>query len=443
MKNKGTAMGNPRTTCFDIEPAERDKEKRRQIRQAIINSQKRYAGMVRHTFAIVSTASAAAATPTETENGFVMSPDSSTADYYLSVIFGREQVNKTRDFLHQLYPHWDPDLYDRIWRRVDSAFRAKDPELRANRGFLTLQGARKLGWFDNEPIPFRKDRDTQCKYLERGVVLHWDRALGPIEFRLKDVNRLDAGRWQVWRNVVSGKWPRGEGFLHCRDGRLYFRVTYERPTEEKKALNPEREMEVAFSEDVDKYVVCKLRKGHAPAAAGGPSLDVLKSVHFSAEEVVTWLNHQKIADEKYARRQAACGKHGECRRGEGFGKQRAYVTEKRKKHTDVRTNFCKTWNHVWTTRIARFAEAELCANLSLYLPQPASHLNDKGELVEEPTAKMFGHPWPFAQFAGMLKYKAAERGIKLTVYNEPPAEVPAEVPAVAPILLTAESFAAK
>ena len=106
-----------------------------------------------------------------------------------------------------------PEFLSKVWsalqREVSSHWRAKDPEFtKASKGWLILQGVRRMAQFQNVPLEIHPDN---IKFDKHELLLQWDRNLGYVPVRLL---KLDGGRWHLFRSLASGNWHIGAAYLY-------------------------------------------------------------------------------------------------------------------------------------------------------------------------------------------------------------------------------------
>lgn len=424
-----------RSVIFDVVPDIEDKEEYEATKKKLQAWFTQYSAAHRHIFAVLYCAHMAAAWETIEKDGSIrLNLDHQTAEHYLTEIFNREKTNKTRDVLKKLYPDWSSDLYDRVWMRIQVAWGAKDAELNARRSWLTVNGIRGLNWFRSEPVPMRGNRDSQAKLLERGFRFNWDKKLGPMNFKIiqkttKSGRAIDPYRWVIWRKLRDGQLKRGDIFLHCRDKNLTVRCCYEVDPIDAK-IDPERVMEVAFTDRISRFIEMRLREGHR-VGNRTPAVDDVWSYGISCDSALNWVKRHKMQQDANLAAVASCGKNHEIKRGEGNARAAKFEIKKMADFSRSRNGSTKSWNGFWTNKIIKSCERRGCGTLMVFdIPmeikkkeddETKKSKKDKKEKNPEKTTPrgLFGYQWPWWQFKQSLEYKCKQRGISLSFQSSP------------------------
>lgn len=366
-----------RSTTIDVIPPDHQ-------RQAIIAAIRRYRAACRQLFAAVALAQQAGAEIQEHGEGVRVKPSNEKAKQLLTLAMDKEGKAFAYElrtwFLEALYPDCLSFVWDSARRDVATRWSAKDPEFtRAGRGWLVLQGARRLAEFNRLGIGM--PRATARPQLDgHTLTLKWDHALGAVTFA---VPRLDGGRYHVWKALRDGKegWSLGTIYLTERDGKLFVTLSHARPAVAAE-VDPERSCVVTFVEQPETWLTI----------AGPDGATTHDAV--SAVEAIAWLARMRARREELERRKAACGNP---RRPWGHRRGWLAAQDVLSRLTLLRTRGVGDRSHAWTRRIVSRAVAWRCGNVVM---------GETGDLL-------FGHPWNWSQFRVFLRYKCAERGMSL------------------------------
>jgi hypothetical protein len=259
-------------------------------------------------------------------------------------------------------------VWDSCRRDVVNRWNSKDPEFtKASRGWLTLQGARGMARFNNIGIGFPV-LTAKPKMTNHTIRLKWDRAVGEIEFKIK---RLDHGRWETWKSIVSGEYSAGTLFLNERKGELRITVAYQKP-----AASPDliigKTLQVEFLSDR----ICMSSRGDT---------DEVMTTH-----AVGALGRFEMRKKAIEARREACGSVFQAwGHRNGWHKDQDVLSNL----TRVRSAFLTDQNHAWSRRIADRVRQWRCGKVNVVLPEDLS-----------------GRTWPWHQFKEFMTYKISELG---------------------------------
>lgn len=278
---------------------------------------------------------------------------------------------------NELLPTAMSFVWDSCKGAVETCWKSKDVEFpKATRGYLTLNGARDIAFFNRIGIACPR-LTAKPKFEEHSLFLKWDHEIGEVEFK---VPRLDGARYYVYRNLrenVEG-WKMGTLYLNERDGKIFAGVSYSCP-DVKTEINKERILNISFTEDPENFI-----KIFGPD--GVSNYDTI-----SAAEAVAWLDELSAIRKKFESQKRATGNP---RKPWGSSKQWKTVQSKLSHNTERRDNGVTSRNHLWTRRIVSRAQSWNCGTIAV---------NNLPESI-------FGRQWQWYQFKTFLEYKIAEIG---------------------------------
>jgi hypothetical protein len=346
--------------------------------QVILNSIRKYRAIARQMFCISAMAEISGGS-VNPESGTI-TPNSEQSKMMLETVFGKigkAHLYEMRDFVKgDLAPEWLSFVWDSLRTTVSQRWQARDPSIKATRGYLVDQGARSLGFFRNIGIGFPQ-ATGRPKIEGHSIILKWTHDLGEISF---NIAKLDPGRYFHFKNIrekANGYVP-GTFFLSEKEGKPFILLTYTAPAI-KKDLDPEKVLEVRFKAD-DINAFC-----------------LIGSEVVSAREAVRWLSELKHISDKFSDCLASTGNP---RKPWGNRRAHAAVSSRLSKVTTRRLQGEKVHNHLWSRRIVSEA-----------IKQEAGII----KIFDIPEKEFFGHPWGFAQLKTFIDYKISEIGGK-TVY---------------------------
>ncbi len=374
-----------RSVSIDVWLPEAHKEKYKQI----IESIRHYRGVARHTYGILFAAHAAGA-DFKYDEKFSLRPNNERCKQLLALALDKMKeggelykapVYEVREYiLKNLAPNWKPFVFDSLRQDVYSRWKAPDTEFpKAQRGYLSLQGARGVAKFQRIGIGF--PQLTAKPRLEgHSIFLDWDREIGEIEFKFE---KLDSHRFWVWRQITENPaWSAGTVFLKEIDGVLNIGISYDRPAVISDA-DPGRVLKVTFSDQIDSLIRMSGPDGEASydsisvaAALGG--IDELRKLR-----------------EYYEKRKSSTGA-----KNKPWGVRNAFVDVAKTLNnvTVRRERQCKDWSHRWTKRIIDNAKRWRCKTV---------------EIHDLPKEEMLKRPWGWHQFKLFAEYKTKEIGCNL------------------------------
>jgi hypothetical protein len=363
---------------------------RERLLPLVRDSLKRYRAAARHMFAIAFAAQAAGGKIEEHAKGLRLTPDSEAAKNILAEIFskrGKAPLYELREYvLHELGPQlpeggpaWLSFVWDSLRATCWDFWKAKDPELGAQRGWLALQGARRLAQCAYIGIQFPQ-ATARPKLDSNSVTLKWDHSIGPVTFVMP---KMDGSRWHVWRKVRDGEWQPGTVTLTERDGYLYIRIPYALPITDEKP-DPARVLEVAPDEN-NRWRL-GIREGQAT------QVDEVRNAALPLAAVLEGLDALAAQQDRWRDAVSACGN----KRG---GNRRAFKALQlhRDRCTQRRTAVVDNWNHFWSRQIIAVARQWHCGAVVFFEPETLSQ-----------------RTWQFADFKAKLNYKAAQFGVAVT-----------------------------
>jgi len=368
------------------------KEKKKKTKRTIINSIKLYRSVARKIFTGAIMSKMAGAEIIFENEDLKISPKNDASSDILNLSyngnFKKGPLYGIKPFIKNLAPNWLSFVNDSVRRDIESALKRKDPEFpKASRDWLTLNGARGIGWFKRLGIacPVATARP---KLYNNKIRLKWDHEIGEIEFT---VPKLDRGRYLIWKSIRDQEYKLGTIFLNEKDGKLRAIISYEMPS--KKALKPDKNkvLMVEFSDNPENFIKM--------------SIDNRGKVHNNVDtinitEAINWARELKIQQDKFLSHRRSVGSPrfpwGSRKISKGIKKRQNNITAR----TD---NGKKYRNHLWSRRIAQRAE-KFNAGSVILIDTP------ENTLFEDSVNKT---PWQMYQFKQFLKYKLDEIGVNL------------------------------
>lgn len=396
-----------RTFSVEIYPATEDQEGRVAIKRDLLNGLNQYRHVCRQLLSRCALAQAAGAT-VSIKKGYlqVKCPPKKTAEQLLALATGGKTSNNLmypcREQVKEMAPTWASYLHDQVLADVKTLWTGKDPHIPTSYGSLFLNSERRLKQLTSLPITLHRTK-AKIKFENHRVAFEWDKAIGPVEWK---VRRLDGGRYGRWRAICEGKLEHRSLKVRAKRSREFgWRVFLDIPfvsDVKPKKLNPKRVAELNFLDTGD--MVLTLRQGHR-SSKGIPVDDVRKEA-ISVAAAIAGVDQKKIQDERLLMLLRACGRRGECRRGEGNSKAARSYSRRREGLSISRAKQVKSWNHAWSKRVvARLVNWD-CGGL----------------IVFDVPATLNARPWQWHQFQESLKYKCEDAGVKLTFSDSPKAK---------------------
>lgn len=315
------------------------------------------------------------------ERFLTVSPNRDLARNLLQNVYGGRHSNhlyELRNFVRsELAPGFLSFVWDSARRDVSSRWLARDPELNATRGWLTIQGARGLAFFNRIGIgcPMATARPS---FYDHNISLKFDQFVGYVEFK---ISKLDNGRYIIWKSLrdnVEG-WKPGTMYLNERDGKIFITISYERP-DPPAAINKSRVMNIVFNTDEPEFFIT------SSCSEGRYSAE-----RISVVDAVSWLSRLEQVKFRYERQLAALGNQK---------KYRSVVTGRMNKLTKRRTDGQTGFNHLWTRRLVDYAVRCGCGTIAV---------------KNLPERVLVNHPWAWSQFINFLRYKIEQLNGELKI----------------------------
>lgn len=395
----------------------KDDDEKKTGKNRVIEAIQQYRAALRHCFGCVATVQAAGGSYNP-ETGRI-SPDNAKAKQVLATVFGQEGKLFGYELrlyvLRDLCPTWMSYVWDGLRRDIQTAWRAGDPEFtKASRGWLILQGARGFNQFNRRGIPILPHSITMSGHT---LTLKWDKVIGDVMFQL---DRLDGGRYHVWKNLRDSTpgWTLGTCFLSeervKKIRRLKFVMTYACPAN-STALDPTQTVKVTVRPEG--------KPGEMLFKISGPN-GVTEYDEIDIAGVIGWLDQTRAEKTALEQRRAAYG-NSKAPWGHRHGWLRTQDVITRL--TNKREGGVKDHNHSWARRIATRAKSWLCGRIVMegmpdtgitsQLDKAAKKAMDNGEEVPDVVAGLAGHPWNWSQFKAFLAYKFGEVGGREIVWG--------------------------
>lgn len=297
---------------------------------------------------------------------------------------GAAEAYEMRDWvLNELLPGWEPWVFDGIRRECLAVFNSKDPEFpKATRGWLMMQGARKLAFFNRIGIEFPLAHATP-EFGSNTIALQWQKEK-VFTFKLMS---HDTGRWSKWQAIRDKKAEIGQPILSERDGRIRISIPIKSEGRDR-GTDPTRCARVFLEHGEIKTIAGNSRDKVGIAAAVNQMLRLKKqSNHFEASKRPTGSPVKKWGAKKAYRSEADCLRTITVRR----------------------THALQDWNQRWTRRIIDFVVREGCGVLTMIMPA-------KEEIK-------LNVPWSWAHFRDCLTYKCARVNVEFKVMETPKEDV--------------------
>jgi hypothetical protein len=358
----------------------------KELRQKIVTSIREYRAVARKMYSACAMAEMAGAEITRKDDDIKIKPDNDKARAILNAVFDNYEkgyhLYQLRTFvLKELQPTWKSFVWDAVRRDVASRWSAPDTEFpKAKRGYLTIQGARAIAKFNRIGIGMPR-ATARPKLHEHKMELGWDHEIGAVEFTIA---KLDSARYYVWKSLRDGDegWKLGTIYLNEDDGMVFLTVSFERP-DIVKNIDTEKILNVEFVPEIENFI-CIYTDTRNEA----------DKLSFSA--ALSHLDKMKLLGEKYLNQRKSCGSE----KPKHWGNKKAIrsIQKKSLNLRERRTNYCQTWNHLFTRRIVENAIRHNAGSI---------------KVLNLPEREWFGHPWGAYQFKQFLKYKIEELGGKL------------------------------
>ena len=317
----------------------------------------------------------------------------------LEMAFGKEgayHAYSMRDYLKQELGNLRSDAADCARDDIVKAWQSGDPEFpKATRGWLCLNFARRVAFFNGIGLPVRA---KSMKLSDHGVSL----SLTAGEWLDVKFAKLDGSRYGIWKNITSGKWKVGDPVRVSldRDGELVIYMTYRRPPERASDLDPERVLECSFSDDRGAFMQFKIREGHKTLT------DDLRRDYLNATAALDFVDRLSKQTDVLLERLKGCGSRSERKHGAGNKAAHEAISARSDRVSRTRTNGCRTWNHTWAHRVVAVAERWNCGKIAVF----------------DMPSTLFERSWQWYDFEQKLKYKADEKGMKVTITKSPSAD---------------------
>ena len=354
--------------------------------QPILSSIRKYRAVARQMFATTALAEISGG-DVDASTG-TLHPSNERSKKFLELAFekaGKAHLYEMRDLVRSdLAPEFLSFVWDSLRTTVSQRWIARDPLIKATRGWLIDQGARSLGYFRGIGIGF--PQATSHPEIDGHVIrLKWSHEIGSVEFK---IGKLDGGRYVHFKRLRDhlDDYQPGTFYLSERDGHIFVVITYSKPLIPKK-LDEKTELHVKFTTDPDKFIII------------GSENNII-----SAREVLGWLNEIKNASGAMQARLSACGSPRQP-----WGNRRAFtaVSERLNNVTQRRLHGEQVHNHLWSRRIIDQAVRDEAGIVRVF---------------DFPEKEIFGHPWNFSQLKQFLEYKTTEIGGKIVfdLFLRPP-----------------------
>jgi len=371
----------------------------------VVQSVRRYRDALRKMFAALDAGHALAATLAARDDGScVLTPHNDEAKIALAVAFGGARIKRlpkalgpngkpVREGSHFdvavgsasayelrnwfraiLYPSAKSFVWDSARALIVERWRALDPEVRATRGFLTMQGARQLAqfWRRGMCLPLATARP---RFARRSVTVHWDNALGPVELQLAD---LDRGAWKIWRRIRDGVYEPGSITINERAGKLLLGLSYKSAAETAET-------------DADAVLTVRLDGDRLTMTADASADEI------ALDNAIAVLTRLRGATDAWTRRRASSGSSW---RSWGHRAKWRGAQEHLTAVTASRANFVTDCCHAWARRVASRARSWKCGQVALEI---------------DALATLAGHSFPWSELKCCVQYKLARFGGSLTM----------------------------
>lgn len=341
---------------------------------AVINSIRRYRAVVRQMFAAVFAAQSAGATLEVHNEYFRVKPDNANSKKILESVFdktGKAPCYEMRNWILETNPSWLSFVWDSARATTWERWTARDPELAAQRGYLALNGVRRLAECNRIGIQFPQ-ATARPKLDGHSLLLKWDHEIDTTEFTIPS---LDGGRYVVLNRIQDGTYGVGTVTLQERDGKFRALIPYTVPITSSD-MPADAVLEVKFGDD-------------AIVLTHGQSMDSMSLTDATAQLRQLFELRSRYEDRRRA--------NGNPRRPWGSRRGFQATQERVGRVTQRREDVVKNWNHLWTRRIVERAKSWRCGTVKL----------------SETPDKLAGHQWKFAEMKKYLSYKCSVIGVAL------------------------------
>lgn len=342
-----------------------------ELRQQIINSIRQHRFACKQLYSVLTISELVSAKSEINDQGVKIIPD---RDHQLLTYIKNPERAVIKN---ELLPTAMSFVWDSCKGAVETCWKSKDVEFpKATRGYLTLNGARDIAFFNRIGIACPR-LTAKPKFEEHSLFLKWDHEIGEVEFKIP---KLDGSRYHILRNLKENTdgWQLGTMYLNERDGKIFVTVSYSCP-DKTMEIDRSRVLSVSFTDDYEKFIKITGPEGVA-------NYDTI-----SAVEAVAWLDELTAIRKKLELRKSATGNP---KKPWGSAKQWKAVQERLSHNTESRENGIRSRNHLWTRRIVTRAQSWNCGTIAI---------------INLPEA-MFGRQWQWYQFKTFLEYKISELG---------------------------------
>ena len=278
---------------------------------------------------------------------------------------------------------WDSSRID-VW----NTWKSRDPQLNATRGYLAMQGARRMALFSKRGIGFPKVGSPVFRLGDHTVSAVWDNTVGWLNYTFGTLHPRQYGIVRNLLNPDSG-YSMGTAYLSMDDKRdLRTVVTYSMPAS-MKDLDPDRVCYLSLDTmpaRFEEWCWVIHRQGETPDHE-----DLMGFANLGG-----LLVRLAVQQDKLKQRIRNCGHPS---RPWGHRKGWLATQDVISRATKQREGIVTDFNHVWTRRFVDRAVSWRCGTLEL-----------RGDCYQETIGP---YPWNWYQFKSMLKYKCDEVGIKL------------------------------
>lgn len=315
-----------------------------------------------------------------------------------SITVGAVPAYGLKDWFGQYWPSARSFVFDSARLDICHAWKAKDPEIpKTTRGWLTMQGARRLAQFMRRGIGFPSGTSPALRLGDHTVSAIWDAEIGPVNYTF---GTLEPRQFAVVRKLLDpdSGYKVGTCYLNMDDKRdLRVIVTYNLPASFKD-LDPGRVCCVSLDTEPAKFedwAWVVHRENELPDPNGLMGFANLSSL----------LKQLEVRQAAIKERRRNCGNPKRP-----WGHKKGWLANKNvgARATNQRTGVVTDFNHVWTRRFVDRAVSWRCGTLEL-----------RGNCYAE---KIGPYPWNWFQFKTMLQYKCQEVGIKLILPEKEKAE---------------------
>lgn len=315
-------------------------------------------------------------------------------------------------YIKRFLPGWRSTVYQEGTRRVQSVLSAKDAENGVPRRFLIRNGDRSFPLFNFESmrIVFSETVNgcVQIDLAKRQIGISWidgdtvwlklGKDVDPWQWRRlkmleKGVNQLREGK-QVTDDAMA---PAGFSINIDDKGRLSARFGYYQRIA-KTYLDPERVLDVGFSENAEEMIQCSLQAypSKKKTSTGAP-LDSVRVLKISAKGALDKIDELKQRSVRLDGIRESAG---------ALRKVRTAMKVRGERLSAQRDRIQNDWNHQWSRMIVKHAVDTECGTIAaLGVPET-----------------MLERPWKWAQLKFFVEYKAQLVGIKVTWDTEKAAD---------------------